>query len=332
VSDAALRLLEAILFAAAEPMPEKELALRLPPGSDLDALLRRLQQDYLGRGVTLERLGDGWAFRTAPDLAAALVVELPVERKLSRAAIETLAIIAYHQPVTRAEIEEIRGVALSRGTLDTLLEAGWIRPRGRRQVPGRPMQWATSEAFLDHFALASLDELPGLEELKAAGLLDALPAMASYGNRAEDSGEPVDVEEDLDEEALERRAMELLRGDDGSGIRRPKPRLSGGPCPCRVRDWPSAAAAADAAAAPARARAPAGCSAASAVAPVPARPASAAHAASAGPAAAAAVAPARPASAADAASAAPAAAASVARPADGTRAGRPAAAPPAAGG
>jgi len=215
MSEQCLRLVEAILFAAAAPVPDKELAQRLPHGVELEPLLRRLQQDYHGRGVILERIGQGWAFRTAPDLAAALVVELPVEKKLSRAAIETLAIIAYHQPVTRAEIEEIRGVALSRGTLDTLLEAGWIRPRGRRQVPGRPMQWATSEAFLDHFALSGLDELPGLDELKAAGLLDARPAMGSYGNRAQDNGEPVDVEEDLDEEALERRAMELLRGAEG---------------------------------------------------------------------------------------------------------------------
>jgi segregation and condensation protein B len=116
--------------------------------------------------------------------------------------------------VTRAEIEEIRGVALSRGTLDTLLEAGWIRPRGRRQVPGRPMQWATAEGFLDHFALTSLDELPGLDELKAAGLLDARPAMASYANRGGLDAEQVDTEEDLDEDALERRAMEMLRGQE----------------------------------------------------------------------------------------------------------------------
>ena len=209
-----IRLLEALLFASAEPLSEKDLAARLPAEADLSDLLHRLRQDYAGRGIVLERVGNAWAFRTAPDLEAALVVEQPVEKKLSRAAIETLSIIAYHQPVTRAEIEEIRGVALSRGTLDTLLEAGWIRPRGRRQVPGRPMQWATSDGFLDHFALASLDELPGLEELKAAGLLDARPALASYGNRAADEGDPVDVEEDLDDKALERRAMELLRGQE----------------------------------------------------------------------------------------------------------------------
>jgi segregation and condensation protein B len=208
------RLIEALLFAATEPVSERTLRARLPDDLDLDAVLARLQLDYQGRGITLEKLGAGWAFRTAPDLEPTLVVEQPVEKRLSRAAVETLAIIAYHQPVTRAEIEEIRGVALSRGTLDTLLEAGWIRPRGRRQVPGRPMQWATGDGFLDHFALASLDELPGLDELKAAGLLDARPAMASYANRAATDLDPVDVEEELDEEALEQRAMEWLRGRD----------------------------------------------------------------------------------------------------------------------
>jgi len=214
IDPAALRLLEAVLFAAAAPIGERDLALRLPPDQPLAPLLQQLQRDYEGRGVTLEKLGDCWAFRTACDLQASLVVEQPIEKRLSRAAIETLAIIAYHQPVTRAEIEEIRGVALSRGTLDTLLEAGWIRPRGRRQVPGRPMQWATSDEFLDHFGLSSLDALPGLDDLKAAGLLDARPAMASYGNRAAADGEPVDTEEELDDDALERRAMELLRGQE----------------------------------------------------------------------------------------------------------------------
>jgi len=208
------RLIEAVLFASAEPVAESELATRLPADQSLLSVLDELQSDYAGRGITLQKLGKGWAFRTAPDLEATLVIEQPVEKRLSRAAIETLAIIAYHQPVTRAEIEEIRGVALSRGTLDTLLEAGWIRPRGRRQVPGRPMQWASAEGFLDHFALTSLDELPGVEELKAAGLLDSRPALASYANRAADATDLVDTEEDLDEDALERRAMEMLRGQE----------------------------------------------------------------------------------------------------------------------
>jgi segregation and condensation protein B len=209
------RLIEALLFAAPEPLSERDLRARLPDDVVLEPILDRLRQDYQGRGINLAKLGEGWAFRTAPDLEATLVaIEPPIEKRLSRAAVETLAIIAYHQPVTRAEIEEIRGVALSRGTLDTLLEAGWIRPRGRRQVPGRPMQWATSDGFLDHFALGSLDELPGLDELKAAGLLDARPAMASYANRAAVDLEPVDVEEELDEAALDNRATEWLRGQD----------------------------------------------------------------------------------------------------------------------
>ncbi len=202
------------MFASSEPVPETDLAARLPADQSLLSVLDELQSDYAGRGITLQKLGKGWAFRTAPDLEATLVIEQPIEKRLSRAAVETLAIIAYHQPVTRAEIEEIRGVALSRGTLDTLLEAGWIRPRGRRQVPGRPMQWATAEGFLDHFALTSLDEFPGLDVLKAAGLLDARPALASYANRAGEAIDLVDTEEDLDEEALERRAMEMLRGQE----------------------------------------------------------------------------------------------------------------------
>ena len=212
-----VRLIEALLFASAEPVAETELAARLPEGGDLSSVLEILRSTYAERGVNLVRRGDGWAFRTAPDLAAALTIETTVGRKLSRAAIETMAIIAYHQPVTRAEIEEIRGVALSKGTLDALFEAGWVRPRGRRRTPGRPMQWATTEGFLDHFGLVSLDDLPGVEELKAAGLLDARPGLSSYANRADEDADPVDVEEDLDEEELERRALDSLRphGRDG---------------------------------------------------------------------------------------------------------------------
>ncbi len=172
-----LRLLEAILFASAEALPERVLARRLPEGTDLAVLLEDLQRRYANRGVNLVRAGKTWAFRTAPDLASRLVLETRVPRKLSRAAVETLAIIAYHQPVTRAEIEEIRGVGVHRGTLDVLLEAGWIRLAGRRRTPGRPMTWATTDAFLDHFGLEKLSDLPGLEELKAAGLLDSGPAI-----------------------------------------------------------------------------------------------------------------------------------------------------------
>ncbi len=172
-----LRLLEAVLFASAEALPERVLAERLPEGADLAALLEELGRRYANRGVNLVRAGKTWAFRTAPDLASRLAMETKVARKLSRAAVETLAIVAYHQPVTRAEIEEIRGVNVHRGTLDVLLEAGWLRIAGRRRTPGRPMTWATTDAFLDHFGLESLSALPGIEELKAAGLLDSGPAI-----------------------------------------------------------------------------------------------------------------------------------------------------------
>lgn len=182
-----LRLLEALLFASAEPLGRAELSRFLPEEADLPGLLAELQGLYANRGVVLERQGEGgrerWAFRTAPDLAPLMQLETETRRKLSRAAVDTLAIVAYHQPVTRGEIEEIRGVALSKGTLDTLLEAGWIKPRGRRQTPGRPLTWGTTPAFLDHFGLESLKELPGLEELKAAGLLDTRPAITALGER-----------------------------------------------------------------------------------------------------------------------------------------------------
>ncbi|HMD64151.1 MAG TPA: SMC-Scp complex subunit ScpB [Stellaceae bacterium] len=170
-----LRLVEALLFAAAEPVGEEALSRHLGEGADVAGLLRELAQSYAGRGVNLVRLAGGWAFRTAPDLAANLRIERPVVRKLSRAAIETLAVIAYHQPVTRAEIEQIRGVALGKGTIDALMEAGWVRPKGRRAGPGRPLLWVTTPGFLVHFGLDSLNELPGLDELRAAGLLDLAP-------------------------------------------------------------------------------------------------------------------------------------------------------------
>ena len=157
-----LRLLEAILFAATEPQSEKELAGRMPESADINGLLQELKDLYANRGVHLLAFEDRWAFRTAPDLASKFHVEKEVVRKLSRAAIETLAIIAYHQPVTRAEIEDIRGVAVSAGTLDMLLEIGWIKPKGRRETPGRPVTWATTDAFLEHFGLESCDALPGV--------------------------------------------------------------------------------------------------------------------------------------------------------------------------
>jgi len=172
-----LRILEALLFAAEEPLDEKALAGRLPAGVDVRALLTRLQKEYAPRGVNLVRVGGKWSLRTAGDLAWLLTREMVVTKKLSRAAIETLAIVAYHQPVTRAEIEEIRGVTTSKGTLDVLLETGWIRLRGRRKAPGRPVTYGTTEAFMSHFGLDALADLPGVEELRGAGLIDkSLPA------------------------------------------------------------------------------------------------------------------------------------------------------------
>jgi segregation and condensation protein B len=170
-----LRLVEALLFAAGEPLSEEALARRLGDQPDIAGLLLKLAEIYEGRGVNLVRLAGGWTFRTAPDLAAHLRIERPVARKLSRAAVETMAVIAYHQPVTRAEIEEIRGVALGKGTLDTLMEAGWVRPKGRRMTPGRPLIWVTTKAFLTHFGLDALSDLPGIDELRTAGLLDLTP-------------------------------------------------------------------------------------------------------------------------------------------------------------
>src|SRR5437867_10012317 len=167
-----LRLLEAMLFASAEPLDGKSLAVPLPQNIDVHAALLRLEEDYAKRGVNLVRIGGKWTFRTARDLAWLLSKESVETRKLSRAAIETLAIIAYHQPVTRAEIEDIRGVTTSKGSVDVLLETGWIRPRGRRKSPGRPVTYGTSEAFLSHFGLDAVGDLPGLEELKGSGLLD----------------------------------------------------------------------------------------------------------------------------------------------------------------
>jgi segregation and condensation protein B len=167
-----LRLLEAMLFASAEPLDAATLAARLPAEVDVAAALTRLQADYALRGVNLVRVGGKWAFRTASDLTWLLSKETIETRKLSRAAIETLAIIAYHQPVTRTEIEDIRGVSTSKGSVDVLLQTGWIRPRGRRKAPGRPVTYGTTDMFLSHFGLDALDDLPGVEELKGSGLLD----------------------------------------------------------------------------------------------------------------------------------------------------------------
>jgi segregation and condensation protein B len=210
-----LRVLEAMIFASAEPVPEAGLAARLPEGTNLADLLQELATLYANRGVNRVHLYDKWAFRTAPDLGSRLQIEQRVTRKLSRAALETLAVIAYHQPVTRAEVEEVRGVALSKGTLDTLLEIGWVRPKGRRRTPGRPVTWVTTAEFLDHFGLESLDALPGVEELKAAGLLDVRSAISSLGAQAlADTARPANHDgaesDQTDEDEVEEAASDAL--------------------------------------------------------------------------------------------------------------------------
>ncbi|MCA8930275.1 MAG: SMC-Scp complex subunit ScpB, partial [Alphaproteobacteria bacterium] len=171
----ATRLVEALLFAAEAPVAEAEIARRLPPDVKVSAVIERLQLDYAGRGVEPVQLGGKWAFRTAPDLAPALELTRREERRLTRAMEETLAIIAYHQPITRPEIEAIRGVSVGSTTMDALLDTGWIKPGPRKDVPGRPLTWLTAPAFLEAFGLASLKDLPGLDELRAAGLFDPAP-------------------------------------------------------------------------------------------------------------------------------------------------------------
>jgi segregation and condensation protein B len=192
-----LRLLEAVLFAAPEPLAEETIADRLPDGAAVPRLLAALAEQYRHRGVNLVRAGGRWSFRTADDLGEELRVHMTVPRRLSRAAMETLAIVAYHQPVTRAEIEEIRGVGLSRGTLDALLEAGWVVPKGRRRTAGRPVTWGTAPKFLSDFGLESITDLPGLDDLKAAGLLDRRPAIQITDLQ----GAPEEGEEESDDDA-----------------------------------------------------------------------------------------------------------------------------------
>ncbi len=169
------RMVEAILFAASAPLSAAEIEARMPHGSDAKVAIDALRRRYEGRGVALTRIGDKWAFRTAPDLGFLMQRELVETRPLSRAAVETLAIIAYHQPVTRAEIEEIRGVSVSKGTIDLLMEREWIRLGRRRMTPGRPVTFVVTDAFLDHFGLSSAQDLPGVKELREAGLLESRP-------------------------------------------------------------------------------------------------------------------------------------------------------------
>src|SRR5512147_1762406 len=195
-----LRIVEALLFAASEPLDEAKLAQHFVEGEDVRALLEELQGIYAGRGINLVRVAAKWAFRTADDLSFLLEKQAVEQRRLSRAALETLAIIAYHQPVTRAEIEEIRGVSTSKGSVDVLLETGWIRPRGRRKAPGRPVTYGTSPEFLSHFGLDAVGDLPGLEELKGSGMLDGrLPPGFSVPN-PDDAPTLRDDEEPLEDE------------------------------------------------------------------------------------------------------------------------------------
>ena len=197
------RMVEAILFATAEPISVAELETRMPHGCDPAEALVHLRKRYEGRGVHLVRVGDAWAMRTAPDLGFLMRKETVETRKLSRAAIETLAIIAYHQPVTRAEIEEIRGVSVSRGTVDQLLELEWIRFGRRRMTPGRPVTFVVTQGFLDHFGLESARDLPGLKELRASGLLENRPppgAETPNAEDGEDGEEPAEGQSELFEE------------------------------------------------------------------------------------------------------------------------------------
>lgn len=201
-----LRMVEAILFASSAPVSVKALEEHLPPETDIALLMDELAGIYALRGVNLVKVGEAYAFRTAPDLAFLLNVEEESQRKLSRAALEVLAIIAYHQPVTRAELEEIRGVETSKGTLDVLMETGWVKIRGRRHAPGRPVTYGTTQDFLDHFSLPDISDLPGMEELKGAGLLSSrmpgnfsIPVPSARADELADDEEPL---EDMDIEGM----------------------------------------------------------------------------------------------------------------------------------
>jgi segregation and condensation protein B len=205
-----LRMMEALLFASAAPLSEAEIAARMPEHVDLQSLLFELQAAYAGRGVNLRHVDGCWVFRTAEDLSFVLRREVVEQKRLSRAALETLAIVAYHQPVTRAEIEEIRGVAISKGTLDVLLEARWIRLRGRRRTPGRPVTFSTTPGFLDHFGLESIEDLPGLTDLKAAGLLETLQPI---GGDLRPPGGDDELAEDEDPLELDFPGMETEADD-----------------------------------------------------------------------------------------------------------------------
>lgn len=209
------RMAEAILFASAEPVSQRALAGRLPEGADLEIILHDLQQSYASRGINLVKVGGNWAFRTADDLGFLLQREAVEAKKLSRAALEMLAVIAYHQPVTRSEIEEIRGVATSKGTLDVLLETGWVRMRGRRRTPGRPVTYGTTDGFLDHFGLEEVRDLPGLDELKGAGLLQSQLPPGFRIPSPLDGDQFADDEDPLTQADLEELGLLPPTGGDG---------------------------------------------------------------------------------------------------------------------
>ncbi len=212
-----IRLVEALLFASSEPLSAQDLHARIDDDIDVGAALMALQKHYEGRGINLLNIEGQWAFRTAVDLADSLQIEKNVQKKLSRAAMETLAIISYHQPVTRAEIENIRGVATHKGTLDALMEMGWVKPGRRRQSPGRPLTWVSTTTFLDHFSLESLMDLPGMDDLKAAGLLDRRPAIDTIPGAEDDLFAGQEREDGVEQaEELARLAEEYgPQSDDG---------------------------------------------------------------------------------------------------------------------
>ncbi len=205
----AMRIAEALLFAAAEPLAEQDIEKRMPRGVAAAAVLAELQSAYGTRGVNLVQVGGKWMFRTAADLAWLLANGVGEPKRLSRAALETLAIVAYHQPVTRAEIEDIRGVAISKGTLDVLLETGWVRLRGRRRAPGRPITYGTTQAFLIQFGLEAITDLPGLEELKGAGLFDGRLPQGFGVPQPSDSAELAADEDPLTDEPIEDLGSDL---------------------------------------------------------------------------------------------------------------------------
>lgn len=211
----AKRMAEALVFASAVPISSKALAERLPDGVDVRAVMEELKEDYAPRGVNLVRVEDHWAFRTAGDLSFLMSRDQVQQKKLSRAALEMLAVIAYHQPVTRAEIEEIRGVETSKGTLDLLLETGWVKMRGRRRTPGRPVTYGTTLEFLDHFGLEELRDLPGLDELKGAGLLSTrMPSNFSVPQPPADPDALADDEDPLTDIDLEELGLLTPKVED----------------------------------------------------------------------------------------------------------------------